>query len=76
MTTENFVSKFYFGFYFVCMSACLHVDMCTECVPVVCGKQGKVTDPLGMELQKLVSHNMRTGNLCKKKVCFTDGPSH
>lgn len=61
------------------MSVCLHIDMCTECVPVDCGKQGKVSDPQAMELQKVVSHNMKTGNqtwvVCKKKVCLPAGPS-
>lgn len=41
---------------------CLHVDMCTMCVPGACGGQRKVLDPPELELQVVVSHDIGAGD--------------
>ena len=55
----------------------MHIDVLPTCVPVhkcmpdACGNQKTVLDPLELELQKVVSHHVGTGNqtqvLCKNE---------
>ena len=47
---------------------CLYVWMCTICIPNACGGQRRASDPLELELQKVVSHlcaGNGTQGLCK-----------
>ena len=40
----------------------LQVCLRTMCVPGACGGQKRVSDPLELELQKVVSHRVGAGN--------------
>lgn len=50
---------------------CLHVCLCSRCVPGTCRDQKSVSDPLELELRMVVSHHVDVGtqtwNLCKSK---------
>jgi hypothetical protein len=50
---------------YVCMFVCvcvLHVYLCTICVQYL-WRPEEVLDPLGLELQRVVSYHVGTGNL-------------
>lgn len=60
LPTHMYVFLKRFTYCFMCMSACLHVCMCTTCVP---GARGhKVLDPMELELQTTVSYYVGLGN--------------
>jgi hypothetical protein len=53
---------------------CLHICMCTSCMPAAHRCQKRASDLLELELLKAVSHNVSakksTGVLCKNNQCF------
>lgn len=49
----------------MCMSVCLHVCVCTICVPSARGGQKNVPNPLDLELEVCVSAGNWTQILCK-----------
>ena len=49
-------------------SACMFVCLCTVCMPGICGSQRRASDPLGLELQMIVSHHVDTENQTRWSV--------
>jgi hypothetical protein len=51
---DYFLNLFLF---YVCEVFCLHVSLCTMCMPGACGGQKRASD-LELELQRVASHHM------------------
>jgi hypothetical protein len=51
-----------FLFYYMWMVFCLHVCLCTMCVPCAHKGQKRASDPLELDFQTVVSHHMGAGN--------------
>lgn len=48
-------------FCFMCISACLHMCMCTMCAPHASGGQKWVSDSLELELQTVMNYHVGAG---------------
>lgn len=49
--------------YFMDICVCLHVCVFTVCVSATLESQKRVSDPLDLELEMIVSHYIGTGNI-------------
>lgn len=64
MTLVSFIlfSKRFIYFHFLHVVLWPHICICTTCMPGVLGGQKRALDPLQLELQTAVSHNVGAGN--------------
>jgi hypothetical protein len=62
------------GCFYLCIGVfCLHVCMCTMCMPGACD-QKKVPDPLELELWMVVSHHLSSGNKPRLSIRAANQP--
>lgn len=59
--------------YTLCASVCLHMCLYTICMFGACGGQKRVSGPVELELEKVVSHHMDAAQ--EKPVFLTTEPS-
>ena len=73
LTTSQWSYFLEISFYFMCMNVCLHVCMCTTCVPGAQSSLKRMPYPLELELHIVISHHVSAGSN-SEQVLFTAEP--